>query len=364
VSVFPGPLAVVQLELERLSAGGSAGALGDGGYGFAVASEVASLSASANVPVDDAVLRRIRLLGWQRIVRLVRAPDPATAVHLLTSLRRESSHPQAAEAVPRLVQVVTQAQRADGTWSFHPTSTLQAVLVETATSARVLPESERGAILRAEAAVERYAAQVNDPYTAAVLLASGLADGDLAGPLLARVTDAIHTDDDTGERWIEPPVGVVNAWGAAPSRAELLAWTVLALPTDAPERGDLAAALMQGWSSSSGFGAGPFDAVALEAMTSTLPTVSAPIALTLTIDGTSVASATLDPGQPRVPAMLAAPAGAVDAPFVVTASPPMPGLAFVATRRSWVPWSDADRMAGVDLEIQAPPFAVGREGVV
>ena len=136
VLVFPGPLAVLQLELERLAGGARPE---DGAYGFAIDASIARLSEAAGIEVDDAAMRRLRILAWQRVVRESRAPTPGAAAAILSSVRGEENHPQLEELVPRLVRLVVDGQRADGTWSDRPTSTLQAVVVETA-SARPAPK--------------------------------------------------------------------------------------------------------------------------------------------------------------------------------------------------------------------------------
>lgn len=359
VTVFPGPLAVVQLELERLQGGARPV---DPAYAFALTSRVASLSEGAGVPVDDAVLRRMRILGWQRIASLVMAPDPGQAADLLASVRDESVFTQVADLRGRLARVVVDGQRADGTWSRNARSTLQQVLVETAFAARSLPADERGARVRASGAIERHVHDIDDAYTAAVVLAADLAPESLRDDLLKKVAAAVVVDAETGERDVDVPDAVTNPWGQRPSRAELLAWVVLALPITSSDRGDLAAALMQSWTATGGFGAGPADAIALEAVSTALGGVSSPVTVSLDVDGVASGSAKLDPHQPRVPALLGAPAGGADATFTVTASPAVPGLTFVATRRSWVPWTERDRLSGVDIAVATRDLAAGREG--
>ena len=361
VSVFPGPLAVLQLELERLKAGSRPA---DGAYGFALASRVGDLSSAAGVEVDAATLRRIRILSWQRIARAVAAPDPHEAADLLTSLRDEATHPQVTEILDRLARRVIDGQRADGTWSRTDRATLGGVLVQTAYAVRSLPASEHGARLRAEAAIERHFREVTDAYTAAVILAADLAQGPSHDHLLEIVTQAIETDPDTGERRLEPPATAHNPWGEYPSTAERIAYCVLALPEDAPERGDLAALLMQRWRASAGFGAGRADAVALQAVASALGNATDEVVVALQVGGSEVARATLDPTQPHVPAVLAAATEGTDAPFVVTSQPAVAGLSFVATRRSWIPWTNADRLPGVDIAVSATPLRVGRQGTL
>lgn len=360
LAVFPGPLAVLGLELERLAAGQHPQ---QPAYAFALASRLETLASAAGVEVDQALLRRLRIVAWQRIAAQTIAPSPEQATDLLASLGGETEHAQVRAVLPLLVQRVLDGQRADGTWSRQDRSTLQAVLVQTAFAARALPEDQHGPRTRASAAVERHLREVEDGYTAAVLLASGLAEGSTQERLLSLVRESIAPDATTGELEVEVPPTVRNALGQAPTRSELLSWAVLALPADAPERLDLAALLMQGWSGTTGFGAGPAESVALEAVCSTLGNITGEVGVTLSVAGQALAQGTLDPRQPNVPLRLSAPASD-GASFQVSSSPAVPGLLFVATRRSYVPWSSADRLSGVEVSVRTSPLSVGRSGVL
>lgn len=364
VLVFPGALSVLELELERLAGGARPE---DPAYGFALTEAIAPLAVAAGIELDGASIRKLRLLAWQRIVPAARAPDLGATMDLITSLRSISEHPQAKELLERLQKGLAASQRADGTWSRAERSTLQHVLVDTAYAARALPETASGPRLRAKAAIERYIHEVNDPYTAAVLLASRLVDGDTQDALMTMLTSAITRESD-GEPALPVPAGIKNPWGSTPTRAEMLAWVVLALPAEQASRGDFAAQLMQGWSASSGFGARRADAVALEAVTSALGGISASVDVSLSIDGKTIATATLDPRQPKVPARLEGrpvrPDGSTDVEITINTSQGVPGLAFIATRRSYVPWNDNDRLPGVELEVSTSKLGVGHEGMI
>ncbi|HHO52013.1 MAG TPA: hypothetical protein ENK18_14305 [Deltaproteobacteria bacterium] len=366
VIVFPGPLAVLGAELERLSGGARPS---DGAYGFALAAQTRTLAAHAGIEIDEDALRRLQIVSWQRIVRDARAPDAGLAADLLTALSNVPAPPEPGSHAlveglrPRLVQTVLSGQRADGTWSRAATSTLQRVLIDTATAARALPTDRSGPRLRAMGAVERYIREVDDGYTAAVILASGLASGATAERLQTLVEAAL-TERPGGGYTVSMPTRAHNAWGVRPGRAEVLAWTVLALPADHEARGDLVSELMGGWSAGRGFGAGRADGIALAAIVAGLPGTPQQIDLSLMIDGAVSATARLDPAQPRVPALLEAPMAGADAEITLQAEPEVPGLAFVATRRSWVPWSDTDRVPGVDVRITPRGLALGRTGTL
>ena len=358
VRVYPGPLAVLQSEVAR---GGSGGTPWDASYGFALATRIGDLSQRAHVDVDAASVRKLRILAWQRVVQHARAPDPGSAADLLAGLRGTTDHEQAVELIGRLQRTLAEGQRSDGTWARANSGTLQQTIIATAFAARQLSADQTGPRLKARGAITRQMKQITDPYTAAVVLASGLVDGTDADNLRAIVTGAA-TDAGDGRMTVGSPGGVVNAWGWAPSRAEVLAWTILALPEGDAWRGDLVAELMSGYSGTWGFGAGPADVVALEAVATSLPGLDKPIDVVLTVDGREVSRAKLDPAQPKVPATLEA-HGAVGE-IGIAISPQVPGLAFVATRRSWIPWRGDERLPGVDVELSAGPMSAGEDATI
>lgn len=356
VMVFPGPLAVVQAELDRVAGGATSP---DGAYGFAVAAQARRLAATTGTELAPDVLRELQIVAYQRVVRAARAPSAGQAADLLLSLGDVEGHALAESLRDRLVRLTENGQRADGTFSREATSTAQRVVVETALAARALPPSAQGARLRAEGAVERLLPQIDDPYTAAVVLASGLVDGAVADALRARVVEEGLVERDGVYDVVVPDAR--NAWGLRPSQAEVRAVVALALPEHAA-RGDLVAALMQSWSAVRGFGAGRADPLALEAIVTALPGTTQPVTVVARLDGREVARGQVDPTQPRIPAVLSAAASGGAGALTLTAEPAVPGLAYVATRRSWVPWSDADRLPGVDVEVEVAGLEVGRLG--
>lgn len=360
VLVFPGPLAVMQAELER--AGGGAGAA-EAAYGFALAGRLHDLSAQAGTDVDPKVMRKLQLTSWQRIVPHVRAPDAVVAADVLASLGDPKGHELAEQLKARLVTAVVRGQRGDGTWALNDTGTRQLVIARTAWTARALPTTADGARIRAKGALQRHSVAVEDPYTAALVLAAGLVDAPTADKLRKIVLDGLVTAEDD-RKTVSVPDGVRNPWGTTPSRAEMLAWTALALP-DAPDvRGDLVAELMGGWDATWGFGAGPADVIALEAVATALPGLPKPVDVVLVVDGREAARARLDPAQPKLPAVLEARPGAADPQVELRVEPAVPGLAFVSTLRSYVPWSDRDRLPGVDVAVKTSKLAVGRDGLL
>ncbi len=358
VRVFAGPLAVLQAEIER---GGSSSNAWDAAYGFALAQQMMDLSQRTKVELDEDAVRRLRILAWQRVVRFARAPAPGTAADILAALRGTTGHPQAEELAQRMERTVVQGQRADGTWSHVGGGSIRAVLVETAFSARTLSPDQTGARTRAKGAITRNLRHIDDPYTAAVVLASGLLDGDDAAALKKIVVDAA-VDAGDGRKTVVVPPNAINAWGWVPAKAEMLAWTVLALPADVPWRADLVGELMSGYDASWGFRAGPADVVVLNAITAALPGLDQPVDVILTVDGREVARKKLDPTQPKLPAVLNT-TGLVGS-IELSVSPPVPGLAYAATLRSWVPWTGTERLPGVDVELVSSAMRVGEDATL
>lgn len=362
VQVFPGPMSVLQAEVERLQGGARPD---DGGYGFALSAQMSTLAAQTQVDVDPAAVRGLQMVAWQRIVRKSRSPDAGIASDLLSAIKDVEGHVLSDSLRPRLVRSVVAGQRGDGTWARQGQASMQQVLVQTAWAARSLPDSERVSRLRAGGALERYAPQIEDPYTAAVVLASGVASESLAVRLREIVLDRVVILPD-GEHTVQVPSGARNPWGYTPTRSEMLAWTSLALADQhaLDWRHDFLAEVMSGYDARWGFHAGPADTVALEAIAKGMPALVDPIDVLLTVDGREVARAKVDPAQPKIPAVLITAMGGTQGQIGLRAEPAVPGLAFVATLDSWVPWSGQEQLAGVELNVSAGELRVGRSGFV
>ncbi len=357
VQVFPGPLAVLQAEVDRAATG--AASPSQAAYGFALARSLTTLAARASTELDPKAVRRLRIVSWQRVVKHARSPNAGAAADILAAMRGVEDHELAVELEQRLVRVLLDGQRGGGDWARQSNAPMQQVLVQTAYAARVLPDDADGPRLRATGAIERFQRDIDDPYTAAVVLSAGLAGGELKERLQELLADAISTSDD-GSRSISVPSGVKNPWGSAPSKAEMLAWAALATE-DASVSGDLVAELMTGYDAAWGFGAYQADVIALEAVVSALPGISEPVEVVLSVDGQDVSRATLDPAQPKVPALLEARPAGNTGRIGLRVEPEVPGLAWVAGLNSWVPWTGDERMAGVEFEMKAEPMSVGRD---
>jgi hypothetical protein len=359
VTVLAGPLSVLGGELERVATGRTALP----GVGLALAAEAEALAARTGSELDAALLRKVRLVAFQSVVRGLATSDPATAADLLHAAGDDSGVGGFEAARRGLADKLVGAQHPDGTWSWKAQSTLQQVLVQTAHAATALPEDRTTARLRAAGACERHAPAVEDPFTAAVLLGSGLAGEGLAETLLERVREGLARDEH-GVASVEVPRGVVSAWGRPPSEVEALAWTVLALPEGDADRGALAAELAGRWTPGIGFGAGRADIVAVRALLAAVPGASAPTEAQLWIDGAMASAGALDPTDPGAPVVLrGAVTAAGEARLVL--EPPVDGVVWTAVRRSWVPLDPSSAgLAGVEVEVRAEELQAGVEGTL
>ncbi len=122
---------------------------------------------------------------------------------------------------------------------------------------------------------------------------------------------------------------------------------------------------MAGYDAARGFGAGPADVIALDAVTAALSSVPGEVRLHLAVDGVEVAAATIDPSQPYVPAILDTVPASASVELTLRAEPEGgAGMGGVATLRSGVPWDDSGSLRGVDVDVDLGPQRVGRAGVL
>lgn len=363
VTVYPGGFAVLQAELERLGAGGRSA---DPAYGFSVASHLDALALAAGTEVDPEAVRRLQQRSWQRVVREAGLnPDEDDLVHLLAGLRDAEGHALAVERRGLWAERLTELQRPDGTWAPMDRGTVQALTAQTAVTAWALPEGEDTDLARsrAEGALERLVMQVEDPYTAAVVLAAGAVSGTQAERLEGVVLDAIVERPD-GSRTVAVPPRVMGPWGR-PTASEMLAWTRMALADrdDLTWRDDLVAELMTGYGPQ-GFGAGRADVVALEAVVDALPTLPEPVDVVLLADDEEVARDRLDPAQPRRPVTLRTRPGAKDPSYTLRVEGPAAGLAWTADLRSWTDWPEQSSSQGIEATWKPGRLTAGRIGTV
>ena len=100
----------------------------------------------------------------------------------------------------------------------------------------------------------------------------------------------------------------------------------------------------------------------MEAIAKGLPTIDTDVDVVLTLDGVEAARAALDPKQPKIPATLIAATRGKNGKIGLKTEPAVPGLAFVATLESWVPWTGEESLPGVDVETSLSSLSVGQTG--
>lgn len=362
IEVQPGPLAVALTELERLDAGGR----WQGAYAYRLLGTAERLVEATGAQVDSETLRTVRKRAWQRLVRRARAPEPDDAARLLADLGTQPPESLEQTLRVRLIRLVVQDQRADGTWSRHDRSTVQEVLVQTAATARALPEDEAGARLRASGALERFQPNIDDPFTASVVIASGLLTP--TEPVLKTLREGLVPlvpDDPDGPKTVFAPQ-VASPTGGRATDPEARAWMALALlqlggDEERTLAGDLASQLLGTYGASTGFGAGRADGILLQAIEAALPSVDVPVQLSLEVDGDPVATAAVDPEQPGVTAVLTGTPRS-ETTDVVLRGTPSAGLTWTLTQRAWVPWTGEEGLPGVDVEIEQGELTAGRVG--
>lgn len=355
VRVFPGPLAVFQAEVDRI------GSRPSGAYAYGVIAGIRALSETSGIAVDEEQLRTLRIRAWQDLVHAARRPDGPATMALLTSLVVPDDDALAVTTRDRLVDRLENAQFGDGTWNAASRSTVQHLIVQTAASARVLPVDSKGPRLRAAGALERLLPNVDDPYTAAWVLASGVVDPSLRADLEAMVLEGVDETPD-GRHVLKALPRVMGPYGRVTQTEHLaVTWLALQSRTDLDWRGDLLAELIQLWSPASGLRGGWADGLALAAIRAGLPSLSAPVKVEVEHEGKNVGVGTLDPMQPNVPVVMEV-AGGGD--YTVRSVPAVPGLVFVASHTAWIPFTGDEGLPGVEVEVTATPLVVGREGML
>lgn len=394
LQVFPGALSILRAEL---AAAPERSSLEDDAYLVALTGRARALSVKLGAPVDEALLLRLTRLASQRVARYAVAPDlfaamriaPGALAHDPTSLLGRNGEHLAAQ--------VARAQRPDGTFAGADGWPVQRLLVATAdglaavraadrgahvkdappaTSTRGADESARraaAATLRSRGAFERLAGQINDPYTAAVIVASGALDARSNDKLIAAlrksILDAVVTNEDGSKALLVPP-DAVRADGSQPTSVEVTAWAVLALNEDPAATSalpDLGAFVLSSYRPGRGFADGATNRVALEAVALLFATpLPARVVVSLSIDGTSLGTDTLEGARlQQVMTLDAALASAAtrdgSLAVIVEADPPLPGLSFALAVSYAVPWPKPDPDAGLSLDIVVPGgLVVGR----
>jgi hypothetical protein len=213
--------------------------------------------------------------------------------------------------------------------------------------------------LAAEGAFDRNAGRIDDPYTAAAILASGAVSDSLKPKLKKILVDGFQKGAD-GARVLQIPSHVVRADGVHPSLAEASALAVLALldEPDAKELlADLGATLLGGYSPSWGWGDGRANLVALQAVVRLFrDPVPADVMVKVLLDGKEVAAGKLSADKLKDVLVLVAdvPGAPGTHEWQIAAEPPVPGLAYAFTLEQWVPWPKETVHGGLELALAVP----------
>ncbi len=373
LQVYPGALGLLRAEL---SAAPGRGGLAEDAYLLNLVGQAPALLKALGGEANADVIRDLTLIGTQRVMRYARSPSVDDATLLARAALAHPENPVLSRLAERLSMQIAQAQRPDGTCQGATGWTLQRLLVttsdwvRTATAAGTSSEAVRRSTLmkvRAAGAIERNLARVNDPYTAAALLASGAASATAASALKAQVLAALVKGED-GAQSLPVGDGVVRSDGRVPSSIEATALAIIALKGDetAP-LADLGTFLLSNYSPYAGWGDGRTNLVAMEAV---LQLFNAPVPnqvkITLKRDGVVMNESDFNAQRLQDVVTLALPAKGSNGTHTwsLTAQPAVPGLGYALALTSYVKWV-ADPPGGLELTTTLPSkLTVGQPATV
>jgi hypothetical protein len=364
--VYPGALGVLRAEL---SAAVGRGGLAEDAYALLLAGRAPALLKTLGEAPDSEALKAMSSVSSQRVLRASRAPDVSTAALLAQAALSHPENPVLSRLGERLAAQVATAQRPDGTCQGADGWTLQRLLVATADCAQAVRAGstlstagkQRAAAFttRAAGAFERNLSRVQDGYTAAAILASGVVTGSLQDTLRERVREALKPRAD-GAVSLPVDSGVVRADGAVPGEAEATALAVLALAGDAKApMADLGTALLAGYQPGWGWGDGRANLLGLQAVMALFSQpLPSQVRVVLERDGKVITEGTFDAKALRdVLALEAAATGSAGAhAWTVRAEPAVPGLGFSLMLGAYVPWK-AEKGQGLELAVKVPAEA-------
>jgi 3,4-dihydroxy-2-butanone 4-phosphate synthase len=371
--VYPGALALLRAELAgALQRGGVA----DDAYSLLLAGKAPSLLQALGDKPDVEVLRTQTIVATQRAIRAGRSLTVTSATLLAEAALAHPDNTVLTRLGERAAAYLAQNQRPDGTFSGETGWTLQRVLVATADATRAVAaakttaqERQRamGVGVKAGGAFERNLEHVQDGYTAAAIIASGVG-GTMTEKLREKVLAGIKDNPD-GTKYLDIPTGVVRADGSVPSRAEATALAVMALAGDpkAPIA-DLGSTLLGSYDALFGWGDGRANLACLTAVLELFKTpVPDNVKITLTMDGKPITTGTLSGAQLRDVLVLESPAPGLAGSHVwqLSAEPAVPGLGFSLTAHAWTPWPKQTVQNGLELAAPAPSnVTVGKPTLV
>lgn len=364
--LYPGAGSLLQSELD---AAGSRSGVAEDAAGLLLAGRAPALLAQLGQKVDAAALRTTTLTLTQRALRVTRAPSIEVAAIYAEAALAHPDNPVLARLADRLIAQLAAQQRPDGTFGGETGWTLDRLLVTTAEATRAARmalggelsvetrQAGRRVLSRADAAFERHGGHVEDPYTAAALLATGVPGGALAERLRGLVRDAVVAGPD-GARTLAPTELSQRADGRAPTVAEATALAVLALKDDpkATWRPDLGSALLGAYRPGAGWGDGRANQVCLSAVLQLYAEAPpAQVRLTLSRGGQVLVDRSLDLQERASPTVveLALPAG-LAGPWTLRADPPVAGLGYQLQLQTWRPWPAPKPGGGAELAVDLP----------
>jgi hypothetical protein len=365
LQVFPGALAVLRAELAAAS--DRSEPAGDA-YALLLAGRGEKLLHALGGEAQPAELRALAIVAGQRAVRAVRTPDVVTAALFAEPALSHAGNPVLERMGERLAATVAGGQRPDGTFAGGDGWTLQRLLVTTAECVRAVraasgsPAARQQATrvgLRARGAFERNLARVEDPYTAAAILAAGAVDGATRDKLRERVRKAIRQDPD-GARAVPVGKGIVRADGQVPSEVEATALAVLGLRDDPAAQAllpDLGSRLLSAYDPGRGFGDGRTNLSALTAVLSLFAQpLPARVTVTLSQDGKQLGQRVLEGAKLREVLAFEVPLGEPRGThrYEIRAEPAVPGLGYALGLKAFVPWRSEPAQPGLELAIDAP----------
>jgi hypothetical protein len=368
--VFPGALALLRSELGACV---GRGGVAEDAYGLLLAGRGPDLLRALGDEPDEEAVRTLSILMGQRAIRHGRAAPLDAAALLAEAALSHGQSPVLVRLAERLIEQLARSQRPDGTFGGETGWSLPRLLVFTADAVRAVrasqadPAAKRRAqlvTLRAQGAFERLLPRVEDPYTAAALLASGAIDGELAEKLREKVRAAL-VDRKDGAKALAWKGTLERADGTRPSEVEATALAVLALEGDptAP-LADLGATLLAGYDPRVGWGDGRANLVCMQAVLRLFKDpLPGTVRITLLADGKTIAEGQLT--RERVREVLAL--DARDVPlagthrYEIRAEPAVAGLGYALALQSWVPWEKAASRDSLELDVTVPAGArVGR----
>lgn len=362
VSVYSGARAVLSQELQAATARRG---LWDDAFSLLLIGRAPELLESFGMELDDGELRAARILATQRAVRHALTMPLSTAVPLARGAG-DHDDPVLSSIAERARAVVAREQAPDGTCGQADGWSLQRLLVATAECARAV-QGDRKVVLRAEGAIERHGERIDDPYTAAAVVAAGLASGASRTRLVELIESAAKPRPGGGGKIIAVPSDAERSDGTPPSVLEATALAVLALD-EGPLRSELGASVLAGYRGSAGWGDGRANLAAMEAV---LALYSDPlpskVELELLRDGEVVAEGSADPEQPGSVVTLEHRAAGDRSShrWTVRAEPALPGLAFDFAMTTYAPWPEPSAGGGLELQVVPPAApAVGRPGLI